>query len=58
MISDKFTIDDIHQIRYDNFEKTKHMTAEELIENTKLQAEEGKKLLDELKNKVKKVHVH
>lgn len=44
MGSDKFTIADsyecarIHQIRYENYKKTKHMSPEELIENTRLQA--------------------
>ena len=51
MISDKFTIEDIHQIRYENYEKTKHMTAEELIERTKKEAEEGRRTLAELKAK-------
>ena len=32
MISEKSTIDDIHQIRYANYEKTKDMKQEELIE--------------------------
>jgi len=51
MISEKFTIDDIHQIRYENYEKTKTMKQEELIEKTRRDAEEGKRLLVELKNK-------
>lgn len=49
MISEKFTIDDIHQIRYDNYEKTKDMKPEELIEKTKHEAEEGKRLIKELR---------
>lgn len=49
MISEKFTMDDIHQIRYENYEKTKDMKQEELIEKTKRDAEEGKRLLQELR---------
>lgn len=33
-ISENFTIKDIHQIRYANFEQTKNFTAQELIEKT------------------------
>lgn len=51
MISEKFTMDDIHQIRYENYEKTKDMKQEELIEKTKRDAEVGKSLLQELRNK-------
>ena len=51
MISEKFTIEDIHQIRYENYEKTKHMTAEELIENTRKESEEGRRILAEIKLK-------
>ena len=54
MISDKFTIDDIHQIRYENYEKTKDMKQEELIEKTRRDAEEGKRLLEKLRNKIQK----
>lgn len=54
MYSSKFTIDDIHQLRYDNYEKTKNMTPEELIENTKRQAETGKKMLEAIRSKTKK----
>ena len=54
MISEKFTIEDIHLIRYENYEKTKNMKQEELIEKTRLDAEEGKKLLIELRNKFQK----
>ena len=54
MISLKFTIDDIHQIRYENYEKTKDMKQEELIEKTRRDAEEGKRLLEELRNKFQK----
>ncbi|MHB1651059.1 MAG: hypothetical protein ACYCVD_01110 [Desulfitobacteriaceae bacterium] len=52
MISEKFTIDDIHQIRYENYEKTKDMKPEELIERTWREAEGGKRLLEELRKKL------
>lgn len=38
MISDKFTIDDIHQIRYENYENTKDMKPEELISRKSVSA--------------------
>jgi len=34
MISEKFTIDDIHEIRYENYEKTKHLPPDEIIKET------------------------
>ena len=40
-----FNISDIHKIRYDNFEETKTMTAEELIARTKTNAEMIKRRL-------------
>jgi hypothetical protein len=58
MISEKFTIDDIHKIRYENYENTKDMKPEELIEKTRREAEEGKRLLAELKIKASKASVH
>jgi hypothetical protein len=58
MNHDKFTLDDIHQIRYANFEKTKHMTPEELIENTRKQAETGKKMLEAIRSKTKNASGH
>ena len=51
MISEKFTIDDIHQIRYENYEKTKDMKPEELIEKTRREAEGGKRLLEKIRKK-------
>jgi hypothetical protein len=51
MISEKFTIDDIHQIRNENYEKTKDMKPEELIEVTCREAASGKRLLNELRKK-------
>jgi hypothetical protein len=58
MCSAKFTLDDIHRIRYENFEKTKHMTPEELIENTRRRAETGKKMLEAVRSKMKNVSGH
>jgi len=39
MISENFTVKDIHAIRYANYERTKNMSSEELIEDTKRRAE-------------------
>lgn len=58
MGTNKFTLDDIHQIRYENFEKTKHMTPEELIADTSHQAEAGKRMLETIRNKRKSVNGH
>ena len=44
----------VHQIRYENYEETKNMQQEELIEKTRRDAEKGKKLLEELRNKFQK----
>lgn len=49
MTSKNFTIDDIHAIRYANYEKTKHLSKEELIEDSKQKAERIKKRLEMLK---------
>lgn len=51
MFSKKFTINEIHRIRYENYEKTKHLTPEELIEKTRSKAKTGRKILAELKRK-------
>lgn len=53
MYNSKFTIDDIHQLRFDNYEKTKNMTPEELINNTKRQAEIGKKMIEAIRSKTR-----
>jgi hypothetical protein len=55
MNQNNFTVEDIHQIRYENFEKTKHMTPEELIENTRRQAETGKKMLEAVRDNMNNV---
>lgn len=41
--SKNFTIEDIHAIRYTNYEKTKSLTKEELIEDSRKKAERIKK---------------
>lgn len=51
MISEKFTIDDIHHIRYENYEKTKDMKPEELIEYTRREAEECIRLIESMREK-------
>ena len=52
-ISSNFTIEDIHNIRYENYEKTKSMLSKELIEKTKREAALGWARLTELKRKRK-----
>lgn len=49
MISDKFTIEDIHQIRRERYERQKNMSPKEIIEDTKKGAEAVKKRLAEMK---------
>ncbi len=52
MISKRFTIEDIHEIRCINYEKTKNLSRSELIENTNKRAEAViKRLADMKKNK-------
>lgn len=51
MISERFSIEDIHKIRRDNYEKTKNLSHTELIEKTNKQAEAVKKRLFELKQR-------
>ena len=50
-ISDKFTVEDIHKIREDNWEKTKHLSPEELIEETRKAAAPGWARIEELREK-------
>ena len=52
-VSRNFTIEDIHNIRYDNYEKTKNLLPTELIEKTKKEAAFGWARLIELKQKKK-----
>jgi len=51
MISERFSIEDIHKIRCINFEKTKYLSRSELIENTNKRAEVVIKRLAEMKQK-------
>ena len=48
-MSNTFSIDDIHAIRYENYEKTKEMTHEQLLEHTRKEAAEGLKILESLR---------
>lgn len=50
MNSERFSIEDIHKIRRDNYEKTKHLSPSELIDRTNKRAETVKKRLIELKH--------
>ena len=55
VIKNNFTVEDIHNIRYSNYEKTKGMTRKEIIEHTRREAEYGLNLLNKLKaDKVKR----
>jgi predicted nucleic acid-binding protein len=49
VISSNFTIDDIHKIRYDNYERTKHMTNQERIEHTRREAQPILERLEKMK---------
>ena len=51
MISEHFSIEDIHKIRGINYEKTKYLSRIELIENTNKRAEAIIKRLREMKQK-------
>jgi len=44
-----FTIEDIHRIRRENFEKTKHMSPQELIEETNKQTVEIERKIEEIR---------
>jgi len=48
-MSNTFTIEDIHVIRYENFEQTKELSAEELINKTKAAASPGWQRIKELR---------
>ncbi|MCL2048726.1 MAG: hypothetical protein FWG87_08360 [Defluviitaleaceae bacterium] len=49
-ISPNFTIEDIHKIRYANYERTKNMTPKEIIEHTRKEAQYGLDFLKKLKD--------
>jgi len=53
-MSDKFTIDDIHRIRYENYENTKDLNHQELIEKTQREAEDSKMRINELRKNAAK----
>jgi len=48
-VKNDFTVEDIHNIRYKNYEKTKGMTHKEIIEHTRKEAEYGLGQLKKLK---------
>ena len=50
IVKNNFTVEDIHNIRYKNYEKTKDMTRKEIIEHTRKEAEHGLNQLRKLKN--------
>jgi hypothetical protein len=49
VVKNTFTVEDIHNIRYKNHEKTKGMTRKEIIEHTRREAEYGLNQLKKLK---------
>ncbi len=49
MNSSNFTIQDIHSIRFENYEKTKDMSSDKLIRHTKQASLSGLKRLDRLR---------
>jgi hypothetical protein len=53
MEGNSFTIDDIHNMRYANYERTKNMTYKELIEYTRKEAQYGLDILKDMKSKSK-----
>jgi len=56
-ISNNFTIQDIHNIRYENYEITKNLSADELIDVTKKHADEFKKMLRIPRTKMESANV-
>lgn len=48
-VRNDFTIEDIHNIRYENYERTKNMTNKEKIEHTRKEAQYGLELLIKLR---------
>ncbi|MCL1896557.1 MAG: hypothetical protein FWG03_08425 [Clostridiales bacterium] len=47
----EFSIEDIHRIREENYEKTKNMTTEELLAFTKKKAAPALKRIEEIRAK-------
>jgi predicted MarR family transcription regulator len=56
-ISNAFTIEDIHNIRYENYEQTKKLLPIELIEKTKKEASLGWIRLAEIRQEEKAQYV-
>ena len=51
MISEKFTIDDIHKIRYENYERRKNMSNEEVLVDIEKGASEVRGMIEKLRRK-------
>ena len=50
-VSENFTIEDIHNIRYENYESTKNMSPQELIQKTNDSADKAIQKIKELRAK-------
>jgi len=48
--ANNFTIDDIHEIRYENYERIKDMSNKEIIEFTREEAQYGLDFLNSLRS--------
>ena len=48
-VSNDFKIDDIHKIRYENYERIKNMTHSQIIEHTRREAQYGLDFLKSLR---------
>lgn len=51
MISRNFTIEDIHQIRYENYEQIKDLSPAQIIARTREKALEGWQKIEEIRMK-------
>ena len=49
MSNQSFTIEDIHEIRRQMYEETKHMTNRELLEHTKKEAAESLAIIERIR---------
>ena len=49
VVSDNFTVDDIHKVREYNYEITKNMTIDEIRNYYKIRADEGERRIFELR---------
>ena len=52
-MSNNFDVDDIHKIRYENYEKTKHLSDKELIAKTEKNAKSVIARIEEIRRKKK-----